>query len=236
MDSFMSLFSKIYEQFPAVFSALNEGFLQTLKLFGITLLGALPLGLIISFGSMSRFKPLSILTKVIVWIVRGTPLMIQLLIIFYFPGLVFQANIWGRGESGRFLAASIAFILNYACYFSEIYRGGIQGVPHGQKEAAQVLGLSKTQTFFRVTLLQMIKRIVPPMSNEIITLVKDTSLARIIALQEVIWAGQAFMKGSRGISGEIWPLFFTGIYYLVFSGILTLLFAYIEKKLDYFKT
>lgn len=224
------------EQFPIVFSALNTGFLQTLKLFFVTLVGAIPLGLIISLGSMSKLKFLSGLSKTFVWIIRGTPLMIQLLIIFYFPGLVFKQNIWGQGEEGRFVAASVAFIINYACYFSEIYRGGIQGVPHGQQEAGQVLGLSKTQIFFKITLLQMVKRIVPPMSNEIITLVKDTSLARIIALQEIIWAGQAFMKGSHGISGQIWPLFFTGIYYLVFSGILTVLFGKLEKKLDYFKT
>ena len=223
------------EQFPIVFQALNVGFLQTLKLFGVTLLGALPLGLLISFGSMSKFKPLSGLIRTIVWIVRGTPLMLQLVIIFYFPGLVFGQQLWGGGENGRFFASAIAFILNYACYFSEIYRGGIQGVPHGQQEAGLVLGLSRSQIFFKITLLQMIKRIVPPMSNEIITLVKDTSLARIIALQEVIWAGQAFMKGSQGISGAIWPLFFTGAYYLAFSGILTLLFGWIEKKLSYFK-
>ena len=223
-----------FEQFPIVFDSLNVGFLQTLKLFAITLLGAIPLGLIISFGSMSRFKPISSVVRVIVWIVRGTPLMLQLLIIYYFPGLVFHNPLWGGGETGRFIASAVAFIINYACYFSEIYRGGIQGVPHGQQEAGQVLGLSKGQIFFRVTLLQMVKRIVPPMSNEIITLVKDTSLARIIALQEVIWAGQAFMKGSQGISGVIWPLFFTGVYYLVFSGILTLLFGRIEKKLSYF--
>ncbi|MBQ6413851.1 MAG: amino acid ABC transporter permease [Ruminococcus sp.] len=223
------------EQFPIVFQALNVGFIQTLKLFGVTLLGALPLGLLISFGSMSKFKPLSGLIRTIVWIVRGTPLMLQLLIIFYFPGLVFGQQLWGGGENGRFFASAIAFILNYACYFSEIYRGGIQGVPHGQQEAGLVLGLSRSQIFFKITLLQMIKRIVPPMSNEIITLVKDTSLARIIALQEVIWAGQAFMKGSQGISGAIWPLFFTGAYYLAFSGILTLLFGWIEKKLSYFK-
>ncbi len=161
--------------------------------------------------------------------------MIQLIIIYYFPGIVFDNNIWGSGESGRFVAASVAFIFNYACYFSEIYRGGIQGVPQGQFEAGEVLGFTKTQIFFKVTLLQMIKRIVPPMSNEIITLVKDTSLARIIALQEIIWAGQSFLKGSRGISGEIWPLFFTAVYYLAFSGILTLLFSKIEKKLSYFK-
>ena len=223
------------QQFPIVFHALNVGFLQTLKLFGVTLLGALPLGLLISFGSMSRFKPISAIMRTLVWIIRGTPLMLQLLIIFYFPGLVFGNQIWGGGEDGRFFASSIAFIINYACYFSEIYRGGIQGVPHGQQEAGLVLGLSKSQIFFKITLLQMIKRIVPPMSNEIITLVKDTSLARIIALQEIIWAGQAFMKGSQGISGAIWPLFFTGVYYLAFSGILTLLFGWIEKKLSYFK-
>lgn len=223
------------EQFPIVFAALNTGFLQTLKLFAVTLLGALPLGLIISFGSMSHFKPLAYLTRTVVWIFRGSPLMLQLLIIYFGPGLLFDNPIWGGGEEGRFLASAVAFILNYACYFSEIYRGGIQGVPHGQEEAGQVLGLSRRQIFFKVTLLQMIKRIVPPMSNEIITLVKDTSLARIISLQEIIWAGYAFAKSSHGISGQIWPLFFTGIYYLIFSGVLTLLFGYIEKKLDYFK-
>ena len=161
--------------------------------------------------------------------------MIQLLIVYYFPGLVLKNNIWGSGEFGRFLAAAIAFIINYSCYFSEIYRGGIQSVPVGQEEAGLVLGMTKRQIFFQVTLLQMIKRIIPPMSNEIITLVKDTSLARIIALQEIIWAGQAFLKGSQGISGAIWPLFFTGIYYLIFSGILTILLGRLEKKLDYFR-
>lgn len=225
---------QIIEQFPVVLKALNIGFLQTLKLFFVTLIGAFPLGLVIAFGSMSRFKPLSVATKLIVWVIRGTPLMIQLLIIYYFPGLVLHHPIWGGGETGRFLAASVSFILNYACYFSEIYRGGIQGVPVGQKEAGLVLGMTKTQIFYHVTLLQMIKRIVPPMSNEIITLVKDTSLARIIALQEVIWAGQAFMKGSQGISGAIWPLFFTAVYYLIFNGILTVLLGRLEKKLDYF--
>lgn len=223
------------EQFPIVFQALNEGFVQTLKLFFVTLLGAIPLGLIISFGSMSRFKPVSYLAKIIVWIIRGTPLMIQLLIIYFFPGLVFGNNIWGGGETGRFLAASVAFIFNYSCYFSEIYRGGIQGVPKGQEEAGLVLGMTRSQIFFKITLMQMIKRIVPPMSNEIITLVKDTSLARIIALQEVIWAGQSFMKGSRGIAGVIWPLFFTAVYYLIFNGILTVLLGRLEKKLDYFR-
>ena len=223
------------QQLPIVIHSLNIGFLQTLKLFFVTLIGAIPLGLVIAFGSMSRFKPLSWLSRTIVWIIRGTPLMIQLLIIYYFPGLVLGNNIWGSGETGRFLASAISFIINYACYFSEIYRGGIQGVPHGQNEAGLVLGMTKRQIFFKVTLLQMIKRIVPPMSNEIITLVKDTSLARIIALQEIIWAGQAFMKGSQGISGAIWPLFFTAVYYLACNGILTILLGRLERRLDYFR-
>ena len=222
------------EQFPIVVQALNVGFLQTLKLFFVTLLGAIPLGLIISFGSMSRFKPLSYFTKIIVWIIRGTPLMIQLLIVYFMPGLMGN-NIWGGGESGRFLAASVAFVFNYSCYSSEIYRGGIQGVPAGQEEAGLVLGMTKRQIFFKVKLLQMVKRIVPPMSNEIITLVKDTSLSRIIALQEIIWAGQSFMKGNMGIAGVIWPLFFTAVYYLIFNGILTVLLGRLEKKLDYFR-
>lgn len=168
-------------------------------------------------------------------VIRGTPLMIQLLIVYFFPGLVLGNPIWGSGESGRFLAASTAFILNYTCYFSEIYRGGIQSVPLGQQEAGLVLGMTKRQIFFKVTLLQMIKRIIPPMSNEVITLVKDTSLSRIIALQEIIWAGQSFMKGSQGISGAIWPLFFTAIYYLIFNGILTILLAQLENRLNYFR-
>jgi polar amino acid transport system permease protein len=223
------------EQLPIVIQSLNVGFLQTLKLFFVTLVGAIPLGLVISFGSMSRFKPLSYLTRFVVWIVRGTPLMIQLLIFYYFPGLVLKNNVWGSGEAGRFLAASISFILNYACYFSEIYRGGIQSIPRGQQEAGLVLGMTRGQIFCKVTLLQVIKRIVPPMSNEIITLVKDTSLSRIIALQEIIWAGQAFLKGSQGISGAIWPLFFTAVYYLAFTGILTILLGRLEKRLDYFR-
>ncbi|WP_440284802.1 amino acid ABC transporter permease [Eshraghiella crossota] len=228
----MELFAK---QFPVVVKALNTGFLQTLKLFIVTLIGAIPLGLIVTFGSTSKFPPLKYITKIFVWIIRGTPLMIQLLIIFYFPGLVLNNPVWGGGESGRFMAAAVAFIINYACYFSEIYRGGIESIPVGQDEAGLVLGMKKSQIFFKVKLKQMIKRIVPPMSNEIITLVKDTSLARIIALQEIIWAGQAFMKGSQGINGAIWPLFFTAVYYLVFVGLLTILLGRLEKKLQYFK-
>lgn len=223
------------EQMPIVIPALNTGFLQTLKLFIVTLAGSLPLGLVIAFGAMSKFKPLSLFTKLVIWIIRGTPLMIQLLIIYYFPGLVMDNQIWGSGEAGRFLAAAVAFIFNYACYFAEIYRGGIQSVPVGQEEAGLVLGMTKSQIFFKVKLLQMIKRIVPPVSNEIITLVKDTSLSRIIALQEIIWAGQAFLKGSQGIAGAIWPLFFTAVYYLIFSGILTVLLTKLEQKLDYFR-
>ena len=213
-----------------VITTLCGGFLKTLEIFAVTLLGALPLGLIIAFGSMSRFIPLKAFIRTIVWIVRGTPLMLQLLIIYYGPGILFDSNIWGGGANGRLTAALAAFIINYACYFSEIYRGGIESISKGQIEAGQVLGMTRSQIFFKIVLLQVIKRIVPPMSNEIITLVKDTSLARIIAVYELIWAGQTFIKGAA----IIWPLFMTGIFYLTFSGILTLLFGYIEKKLSYF--
>ena len=222
------------QQLPIVLGALNVGFLQTLKLFFITLLGAFPLGLVIAFGSLSRFKRLQYFSRFCVWISRGTPLMIRLLIIYYCPGLVMGNNIWGSGESGRFVAAAVAFVVNYACYFSEIYRGGIQGVPYGQQEAGLVLGMTRSQIFVHVTLLQMIKLIVPPISNEIITLVKDTSLARIIALQEIIWAGQSFLKGSQGIAGAIWPMFFTAFYYLIFTAVITWLLNRLEKKLSYF--
>ncbi|MBR0400986.1 MAG: amino acid ABC transporter permease [Lachnospiraceae bacterium] len=228
----MSTFS---QQLPIVLHSLNAGFLQMLRLFGITLAGAIPLGLVICLGCMTRFKPLTAVLRAVIWIVRGTPLMIQLLIIYYFPGIVLGNAFWGSGERGRFIAASVAFIVNYACYFAEIYRGGIQSIPVGQDEAGMVLGMTKSQIFFKVKLLQMVKRIVPPMSNEIITLVKDTSLSRIIALQEIIWAGQSFMKGHQGISGVIWPLFFTAIYYLVFTGILTIVLGAIEKKLNFFR-
>ena len=221
--------------FPTVLRALNEGFLQTLKLFAVTLIGAIPLGLVISFGAMSRFSPLRWFVKAVTWIIRGTPLMLQLIILYYIPGKLLSYNPWGGGESGRFVASAVAFVINYAFYFSEIYRGGIQSVPEGQTEAGLVLGMTRRQIFFRVTLLQMVKRIVPPMSNEIITLVKDTSIARIISMQEVIWAGYAFMKGSHGYSGLLWPLFFTGVYYLAFNGLVTVLLGRLEKKLDYFR-
>ena len=214
-----------------IWGRLTEAFWLNCQLFGLTLLFALPLGLVVSFGSMSKFAPLRGVVKTFVWIIRGTPLMLQILVIYLGPGLMGFTSPWPSGGSGRLVAAVVAFAINYACYFSEIYRGGIEAVPKGQTEAGQVLGMTKAQIFFRVTLLQVIKRIVPPMSNEIITLVKDTSLSRIIALQEIIWAGQAFAKSD----GLVWPLFFTGVYYLIFSGVLTLLLGRLEKKLDYFR-
>ena len=217
--------------FQTVLASLSLGFLKSLEIFALTLLGAIPLGLVISLGSMSRIKPLNYFVKLVVWVIRGTPLMLQLLLIYYGPGIVLGNNWWGSGAGGRFLAAMVAFIFNYACYFSEIFRGGIEGVPRGQREAGQVLGMTNTQIFFKVTLMQVIKRIVPPMGNEIITLVKDTSLVRVIAVYEVMWNGQAFIKSA----GIIWPLFFTGVYYLAFSGLLTVLLSRLEKKLDYFK-
>ena len=211
--------------FANVTLSLMGGFVTTIQLFCLTLVFALPLGLIISFGSMSRFTPLRALVKTVVWAVRGTPLMLQIIVIFYGPALL-----WGM-QAPRFGAALLSFVINYACYFSEIFRGGIQAIPNGQYEAGQVLGMTKSQIFFKVTLLQMVKRIVPPMSNEIITLVKDTSLARIIAAYELTFAGFSFMKSA----GLTWPLFYTGVFYLFFVGVLTLLFNYIERKLDYFK-
>ena len=217
--------------FWTVTQSLISGLGTATQLFALTLLFGLPLGLVIAFGSMSKWRPLKAVVDVIVWIIRGTPLMLQLIIIYYGPGLWLDQNIWGGGSSGRMTACVIAFVINYACYFSVIYRGGIQGVPVGQREAAEVLGFTKSQIFFKVTLLQMIKRIVPPMSNEIITLVKDTSLARIIAITELIKAGESYMKSA----GIIWPLFYTGLFYLVFVGILTIVFNLIERKLSYFR-
>lgn len=217
--------------FTNVTISLLEGFFGTLKLFSLTLLFSLPLGLIISFGSMSKSSIVKLPIRFIIWIIRGTPLMLQLLIIFYGPGVFLGVNLWGSGDSGRFTAALVAFVINYACYFSEIFRGGIQSIPRGQYEAAAVLGLTKSQTFFKIVLLQVIKKIVPPISNEVITLVKDTSLARVIAFYEIIWEGERFIKSA----GIIWPLFYTGVFYLIFSGLLTLLFGYIEKRLSYFK-
>jgi len=211
--------------FVPVTMQLLAGFWESLKIFVLTLLFSLPLGLIISFGSMSKFKPLKALIRCFVWIIRGTPLMLQLLIIFYGPGLIFDLP-----SMPRFTATIVAFVINYACYFSEIYRGGIESIPRGQYEAGQVLGMTKQQIFFKVVLLQVIKRIMAPMSNEVITLVKDTSLSRIIGIYEIIWAGESFIK-----KGLIWPLFYTGVFYLVFSGLLTILFGYLEKKLDYFR-
>lgn len=217
--------------FWEVTQTLLGGLWTTFKIFGLTLVFSLPLGLILSFGSMSKFKPLKALIQVIVWIIRGTPLMLQLLVIFYGPGMLLDKNIWSGNEAGRITATVVAFSINYACYFSVIFRGGIEGVPAGQKEAGEVLGMTKSQIFFRITLLQMVKRVVPPMSNEIITLVKDTSLARTIAAYELTFQGYSFMKSA----GLVWPLFYTGVFYLAFVGILTLLFNFIERKLGYFK-
>lgn len=226
---------------------LAEGFLTTLEIFILTLVFALPLGLVVAFGLMNKwaplkrvsvlprairsFAPISAICKFVVWIFRGTPLMLQMIIVFYGPGLWFDANPWNAMENERVIATVVAFALNYACYFAVIYQGGIEGVPKGQQEAGQVLGMTKWQIFKEITLLQMIKRILPPMSNEIITLVKDTSLARMISAYELTQAGFAFMK-SAGIT---WPLFYTGVFYLLFNGLLTLLFGWLERKLDYFR-
>lgn len=242
--------------FETVTQELLGGFAQNCQLFFLTLVFSIPLGLVLTFGSMSKmapfsflrrfaicsdkhkgkmlhtvltavagFKPISFVTRIFIWIIRGTPLLLQLLVVFYVPGLIFDYPM-----TNRMLAALVAFVINYSAYFSEIYRGGIEAISRGQYEAGQVLGLTKTQVFFKIILMQVIKRIVPPMGNEIITLVKDTSLARIIAVAEILKAAERF--SARGV---IWPLFYTGAFFLLFCGVLTVLFGYIEKKLDYYK-
>ena len=213
------------DQFFNVTNQLLEGFGQNCFIFGVTLLAALPLGLLISLGSMSRFAPVKAIARTFVWIIRGTPLMLQIFVVFYVPPLMFGVRI-----KERIIAAVIAFIINYAAYFSEIFRGGIEGIPKGQYEAGYVLGMTKSQIFFKVVLMQVVKRIVAPMSNEIITLVKDTSLARVIAIPEILKEAENFSK-----QGLIWPLFYTGAFFLIFCGVLTILFRLAEKNLDYYK-
>ena len=212
--------------FLGVNAQLLGGFKYTLLIFFLTLVAAIPLGLPIALGSMSRFKPLRWISRAFVWVIRGTPLMLQIMVVFYVPGLVF-----GTPFRSRIIAVIIAFIINYAAYFAEIYRGGIESIPVGQYEAGQVLGLTKTQTFFKVVLFQVVKRIMAPMSNEVITLVKDTSLANVIAVGELIMSAQNIVK----VYAIIWPLFYTAIFYLIFCGVLTLLFNALEKKLNYYR-
>lgn len=214
----MSIFEVTIELF--------EGLGNTCLIFILSLVLSLPLGLVVTFGSMSKIKPLKILTRGFVWIIRGTPLMLQIIIVFYGPALWLDVPV-----KNRFTAVIVAFVINYACYFSEIYRGGIESISKGQYEAGYVLGLSKTQTFFKIVLPQVIKRVLPSISNEVITLVKDTSLARVIAIDELIQISEEVMT----IHGIMWPLLYTGVFYLIFSGLLTILFNRLEKKLDYYK-
>ena len=215
-----------WSSFLSVTLRLLEGFETTCLIFALTLVLALPLGLGISFGSMSKFKPLAYLTKVFVWIIRGVPLMLQIFVVFYVPRLL-----WDMSFFTRFNAVIVAFVINYACYFSEIYRGGIESIPRGQYEAGEVLGMTKSQIFFKVVLLQVIKRIIPPMSNEIITLVKDTALARVIMVAEILKVAEEY----AATSALIWPTFYTAVFYLAFVGALTIIFGKVEKKLDYFR-
>lgn len=228
-------------EFINITAGLMDGFVTSLLLFAFTLIFSLPLGLIISFCTMSKFAPLRIPFKLIVWVLRGTPLLLQIFVIFYVPGLITGGQfVWPTMHTGwvwfdktistRFLAALVAFSINYAAYFSEIYRGGIESISKGQYEAGQVLGMTKTQIFFKVVLMQVIKRILPPMSNEFITLVKDTSLANTIGVIDLM-----YKASEKLLNGQIWVIFYAGVFYLLFTGILTLLFGYIEKKLSYFK-
>ncbi len=219
-----------FDGVKVILARLCEAFLINCELFFVTLLFAIPLGLVLCFGSRSRFKPLAWLVKTFVWIIRGTPLMLQVIVFFFVPGIMNVKYGWSLPMFGRFSGAAVAFVINYACYFSEIYRGGIDSIPKGQYEAGEVLGMTKTQIFFKVTLLQLVKRIIPPMGNEIITLVKDTSLARIISNKEIIMMANEYTS-----KGLIWPLFSTGLFFLVFVGALTLLFGWLERKMDYFR-
>lgn len=212
--------------FVEITSKLLGGFSSTCLIFILSLVLSLPLGLVVTFGSMSKFKPLQMITRAFVWVIRGTPLLLQIIIVFYGPGLWFDYPM-----RSRFLAIIIAFVINYACYFSEIYRGGIESITKGQYEAAYVLGISKTKTFFKIILPQVIKRILPSIANEVITLVKDTSLARVIAYSEIVEVAEEIMN----LEGILWPLLYTGVFYLIFSGLLTILFNKLEKKLDYYK-
>lgn len=213
-----------------IFSQLASSFLLNIQIFFVTLIFALPFGLLIAMGSLHKWKPIRYITRTFIWIIRGTPLMLQLVVIFYGPGLLGFTNPWSILPGGRMTAACIAFVINYSCYFSEIYRGGIESIPKGQQEAGLVLGMTKPQIFFKVTLLQVIKRIVPPMGNEFMTLIKDTALANFIANKEIIMMAKEFAT-----QGLIWPLFSTAFFFLFFCGVLTLLFGWLEKKLDYFK-
>lgn len=227
--------------FGSITAGLADGFVTTLLLFALTLVFSLPLGLLISFCTMSKFAPLRVLFKVIVWVLRGTPLMLQIFVIFYVPGLITNGQfVWPTMNTGwawfdttistRFLAALVAFSINYAAYFSEIFRAGIQSVSLGQMEAGQVLGMTKSQIFFKVILLQVVKRIIPPLSNETITLVKDTALANTIGVIDLMY------KASESLlDGFIWVVFYAGLFYLLFTGILTIIFGKIEKRLQYFK-
>lgn len=230
--------------FLQITQSLLQGFAITCLIFFLTLIFSIPLGLIISFGLMSKFKPLNVVLKYFVWIIRGIPLMLQIFMVYYLPGILNNGqNFWGTvdkylyfnfniNSGGALIAVLLSFIINYACYFSVIFKGGIEGVNRGQSEAGQVLGMTKNQIFKNIILLQVIKKITPPMSNEIITLVKDTALANAIGVVETIMAAKNFASGFPPI---IWPIFYSGIFYLLFVGILTLLFGYIEKKLSFYK-
>lgn len=217
--------------FITVTLQLLQGFAKTVELFALTLLFSLPLGLLLSLGSMSRAKILKYPIKFLIWVIRGTPLMLQLMVIFYGPGLLGNPVWNGMGNTGRFAAALVAFVINYSCYFSEIFRGGIESISRGQYEAGQVLGMTKGQIFRKIVLKQVIKRILPPMSNEIITLVKDTALANAIAIPEIIQRAELMASGQA----IIWPIFYTAVFYLLFVGGLTILLGRAEKKLSYFK-
>lgn len=226
------------EQVLAILNELAEGFGNTLLLFAVTLIFAFPLGLLFAFGSMSKFKPLKWLMKTLIWVIRGTPLMLQILLVSFLPQYVFRtptkelaAALNMTINATMFLFVALAFIINYACYFSEIYRAGIEAIPKGQYEAGQVLGLSKNQIFSKIVLMQVVRRILPPMSNEIITLVKDTSLAQVLGVVDLLNAAKHAVNHYVILT----PFVYATVFYLIFNGLLTLLLGWAEKKLSYYK-
>lgn len=213
--------------FLTMISLLGDGFLISLQIFFFTLLGSLPLGLLVAFGRMSRFKPLSWLVQFYISVMRGTPLMLQLMAIFYLPYFGFGVPL---GDSWRFPAMFVAFIVNYSAYFAEIYRSGIQSIPKGQYEAASVLGYSRIQTFFRIILPQVIKRILPSVANEVITLVKDTSLAFVISIPEMFTQARAIAAATKTMTAFV----VAGVFYYVFNLAVAFVMNKIEKKMDYY--
>ena len=221
-------FAAELSKYIPMFAQLSEGFVVTVEIFALTLLFSMPLGMLVAFGRMSKIRLIRPLAKVYISVMRGTPLMLQILVVYFGPFYMFRISM---GTGYRFPAVIIAFVINYAAYFAEIYRAGIESMPIGQYEAADVLGYSKAQTFFKIILPQVIKRVLPPVTNETITLVKDTSLAFTIAIAEMFTTAKQIAAASTSMV----PLIGAGVFYYVFNLLVAMLMERIEKKLSYYR-